>query len=260
MILPKETHPAGNYCTDSAATGWFARQFPSLAFYSRITPIVLTASSRSKRQNFDQDAFCRASTGIIQAMEACGACFQIEGTEHVANLDGPCVFIGNHMSTAETFILPAVLLPFRQVCFVVKQALIEIPVFKHIMIHQRPIVVGRSNPREDLRTVLDGGCEQLAAGRSVIVFPQTTRTPKFDPSQFNSIGVKLARKANVPVIPLALQTSAWGNGKWIKDIGPFRPGIPVRFAFGAPIEVEGTGKATHQKVVAFIQEKLKAWN
>ncbi|MCC5834436.1 MAG: 1-acyl-sn-glycerol-3-phosphate acyltransferase [Opitutales bacterium] len=260
MLSPKESLPVGNYCTELTRPGWFTRSFPTLGFYRRVAPIVFSSSNRSRKGQFDETEFRQASTDIIRAMEACGARLQVEGTEHVAKLEQPCVFIGNHMSTAETFILPAILLPFRRICFVVKQSLVEIPVFKHIMIHQQPIVVGRNNPREDLRTVLDGGCEQLAAGRSVIVFPQTTRTAHFDPSQFNSIGVKLARKANVPVVPLALQTNAWSNGKWIKDIGPFRPEIPVHFAFGAPLEVEGTGKATHQKVVAFIQEKLKSWS
>lgn len=260
MAFPTETLPSGDYQSPSAKPGWLARAFPTAAFYKRVTPIVLAASRQSRRGDFDKQAFLRASTGIVRAMEACGAQMRVEGTDHVANLQGPCVFIGNHMSTAETFILPSILLPFRPVCFVVKQALVEMPVFKHIMIHQKPIVVGRSNPREDLRTVLDGGCEQIASGRSVIVFPQTTRTPNFDPSQFNSIGVKLARKANVPVIPLALKTNAWSNGKWVKDLGPFRPDIPVHFAFGEPLDVDGTGKATHQKVVAFIQKKLKAWS
>ena len=39
-----------------------------------------------------------------------------------------------------------------------------------------------------MECVLEGGAERLAAGTSLIVFPQTTRTADFDPSRFNSIG------------------------------------------------------------------------
>lgn len=251
--------PSGNYCTPERRCGWFARRFPSLAFYSQVAPIVLSVAWRSRKGCFDDADFQRASTAIVRVSEACGAQIQVRGSEHIAAVKRPCVLIGNHMSTAETFMLPAILMHHLKICFVVKKGLVEYPVFKHIMIHQRPVVVGRDNPREDLRTVLDSGSEALANGRSVIVFPQTTRTPDFDPTQFNSIGVKLARKAGAPVVPFALQTNAWGSGKWFKDVGPFRPEIPVRFAFGPAREVEGSGKSTQQDVIDFIRSHLAEW-
>ena len=58
----------------------------------------------------------------------------------------------------------------------------------------------------------------LRNGMSVIIFPQTTRIMDFDRKQFNSMGVKLAKRAQVPVVPIALKTDAWGVGKWIKDL------------------------------------------
>ena len=64
------------------------------------------------------------------------------------------------------------------------------------------------------------------------------RTVTFDPEQFNTIGVKLAQKAKVPIIPLALKTNAWGNGKVLKDFGCIDTSKTVHFAFGEPIEVQ----------------------
>ncbi len=106
---------------------------------------------------------------------------------------------------------------------------------------------------------MEGGMERLKAGRSIIIFPQTTRTHQFDPEQFNTIGVKLAKKAGVPVIPIALKTDAWGNGRFIKDFGKINPARKVYFAFGAPMPVAGRGTEEHEAVIRFIRANLDLW-
>ncbi|HSH70365.1 MAG TPA: hypothetical protein VK997_10635 [Deferrisomatales bacterium] len=93
----------------------------------------------------------------------------------------------------------------------------------------------------------------------MIVFPQTTRAERFDPERFNSIGAKLAGRAGVPLIPLALRTDAWGNGRWLKDFGPVDPRRPVRFRFGAPLSPDRRGTEAHRQTVAFIQQALGEW-
>jgi 1-acyl-sn-glycerol-3-phosphate acyltransferase len=163
------------------------------------------------------------------------------------------------MSTLETFVLPTVILSAKRMTYVVKRELTSYPVFGHVMRARDPIVVGRANPRDDLKAVLEGGAQRLAAGVSVVVFPQTTRTPVFDPAHFNTIGVKLARRAGVPVVPIALKTDAWGNGPIVKDIGRIDPAKTVHIEFGAPLQVPGTGATEHQRVIDFIRERLLAW-
>ena len=76
----------------------------------------------------------------------------------------------------------------------------------------------------------------------------------------SSIGVKLAKKAGVPVIPLALQTSAWKNGKFIKDFGGIDAEKDAHFSFGEPIHVKGKGAEEHQMIIEFIEAKLKEWD
>ena len=185
--------------------------------------------------------------------------FEITGLDHVRQLDAACVFISNHMSILETFVLPGLIAPFRETTFVVKQSLVEYPVFKHVMRSRDPVTVTRDNPREDLRAVLDGGEQRLKAGISIVVFPQTTRTATFEPTEFNSIGVKLAKKAGAPIVPVALKTDAWGNGKYLKDFGRIRPASKVHFAFGKPLWVKGRGHEEHEEIVRFISDKLAEW-
>jgi 1-acyl-sn-glycerol-3-phosphate acyltransferase len=123
---------------------------------------------------------------------------------------------------------------------------------------RNPIAVTRTNPRHDLKVVLEQGRQRLDQGISIIIFPQTTRAP-FNPEQFSTIATKLAGRAGVPLIPLALLTDAWGNGRLIKDMGTIDPAKTVRLRFAPPLEVEGRGQQQHQQVLEFISANLDRW-
>jgi 1-acyl-sn-glycerol-3-phosphate acyltransferase len=250
----------GSYRTVPVRVSFIARVLTSLFFYIRLVVIVLRGSIQAKNGRYDTTAWCENSLATLRALEATGATFDITGTNSFTAIEGPCVFIANHMSTLETFVLPAIIAPYKDVTFVVKQSLIDYPIFKHIMRSRNPIAVGRTNPREDLTAVLEGGTERLKAGLSIIIFPQTTRTPVFNPEQFNSIGIKLAKKAGVPVVPIALRTDAWGNGSFLKDYGRIDPSKKVHFAFGKPLEIKDRGVGEHQVILDFITRKLKEWD
>jgi 1-acyl-sn-glycerol-3-phosphate acyltransferase len=236
------------------------RTCPSFFFYCQDLAIVFRACSQAKHGRYTTADWAASSQRILRALESVGAKLEITGLDHLRRLETSCVFIGNHMSILETFVLPGIIVPFRNTTFVVKQSLVEYPVFKHVMRSRDPITVTRTNPREDLRAVLEGGQQRLKAGISVVVFPQTTRTTQFDPNDFNSIGVKLAKKADVPIVPFALKTDAWGNGKYLKDFGRVRPERKIHFAFGQPMRVQDRGREEHDEIVRFISEKLAQWN
>jgi 1-acyl-sn-glycerol-3-phosphate acyltransferase len=248
------------YRTATRDLSFFARLVPSVVFYTDIISIVVRASRKAKRKRYDTSDWCSSSIESLRALERVGVQLEITGMNSFKTLDGPCVFIGNHMSTLETFVLPTIIAPYKEATFVVKQNLIEYPVFKYVMRARNPITVGRSNPRDDLKAVLEGGTEKLRAGISIIIFPQTTRTPVFDPDQFNTIGVKLAKKANVPVVPFALKTDAWGNGRYLKDYGKIDPTKKVYIAFGKPLRIKDRGAEEHQQIVQFVTARLSAWN
>ena len=250
----------GNYLTRRRKVGWFSAAFPSLSFYRRMVSTVWRAAGLAKRGKYDDPSWCKSSFEILEALEHIGTQVSIQGLEHLSRLEGPCVIVGNHMSTLETFLLPYLVCPNKALTFVIKEALISYPVFKHIMISRDPVVVGRSNPKQDFLTVLKDGTDRLERGFSVVVFPQTTRMIDFDQSKFNSIGVKLAKKAKVPVVPLALKTDCWGNGTLIKDFGKIDPTKSIHFEFGRAMAIEATGKNQQEAIISHIENCLRRWS
>ena len=247
------------YRTAPREPGVLGALFPDLSFYSRFCLIVFGASLKARRGLYGDREWARSSIDTLHALEGVGVGLEITGVEHLKAARTPVVIIGNHMSVMETCILPGIVHPVRPVTFVVKASLLQYPFFKHVLRSRHPIAVTRTHARKDLKTVLEEGTARLEQGISVIVFPQTTRTHRFDAAKFNSIGVKLAQRAEVPVIPLALQTDAWGNGKHIKEFGRIDPRKAVRFAFGEPLWVRGRGVDAHQAVIRFIGDRLERW-
>lgn len=250
------------YVTDpKRPRSFFSRLFlgPMIMFYPQVFWIILRSSRRAVRGNYSAGAWAESSLEIFRALENAGVRIAITGMEHIRNNRGPFVFIGNHMSTLETFILPCIIEPILPVTFVVKKSLTEVPIFGPIMRTRQPVVVGRTNPREDLKTVLQEGAARLSAGSSIVIFPQSTRSSVFNPEEFNTLGIKLALKASVPVIPIALKTDAWGTGRLVKDFGPIDTKKRVHFAFGEPMTITGRGAEEHQKVIEFISGKLRTW-
>ncbi|MDH7515945.1 MAG: lysophospholipid acyltransferase family protein [Bacteroidota bacterium] len=231
----------------------------TLIFYPRMIRTVWHASRLARRGRYGRAEWERSSRDILAALERAGCRVEIEGMQHISSFDGPAVFTANHMSTAETFLLPAVIDPVKPLTFVVKPSLLEYPVFGHIMRSRAPIVVSRDNPRADLITVLEEGRRRLANGISIVLFPQTTRITGFDRTMFNTLAVKLAKASGVPVVPVALRTDAWGNGSLIKDFGRIDPRIPLRIVFAPPMGITGNGKREHERILAFIEEHLRRW-
>lgn len=248
------------YLSSDKNVGFMARSFPSFIFYLKFMGIIQRAAVIAKRGEYDAAAWNASSFEVLDQLENIGVKIEVTNPQVVEKVGGACVFIGNHMSMMETLLLPGILLPLKQVTFVVKQDLLEYPVFQHIMRATDPIAVTRTNPRQDLKTVMSEGMEKLKSGCSVIVFPQTTRAHDFDPAQMSTIGVKLAKKAGVPVVPVALKTDTWTNGKLLKDFGRFDLTRTSHFTFGEPFMVEGKGSEEHDAVNNFIVEKLKAWS
>jgi 1-acyl-sn-glycerol-3-phosphate acyltransferase len=257
-MMEQLVYTHGRYRTASVPISFWAKTFPSVTFYTKFLRHVFQGSVKAKRSQYGGQAWSQNSLQVLRALESVGITIEIRGIDHLTRLEGPCVFIANHMSTLETVVLPAIIQPIKHITFVVKQNLLQYPLFKDILHARDPIAVSRKHPRDDFKAVMHGGIARLKAGISIVVFPQTTRTTIVDPAQFNTLGIKLARKAHVPVIPIALVTDAWGKGRYLNDFGKIDPAKRVLIAFGAPLWIQHDGAQEHTKILDFITTTVKS--
>ena len=234
-------------------------RIPELRFYPHLLKVFIKANLQTRKNIYNRYEWVNTSRKIMQGLEKIGIEFHIIGIDNFRNIDTPVIFIGNHMSTLETLVLPAIINPIKLVVFVTKKELTTMPLFGPINNARFPIVVGRSNARDDLMLVMNQGAERIKDGRSIVLFPQKTRSIIFNPSEFNTLGSKLAKRNNVPIVPFALLTDAWPNGKLIKDLGDLDTSKKAHIAFGKPMEVTGNGAEQHKAVIEFVKTHLKKW-
>lgn len=229
-------------------------------FYMRNFGTFMRSGRCAARGALDKDMQIHYSNENIRLLEDCGAKLHLRGLNHLRDLQNrPVVIIGNHMSLLETASLHAIIREYVDFSFVVKESLLHTAYIKDILLSMKAIGVSRTNPREDLKKVLTEGKKVLQAGRSMIVFPQATRTRVFDREQFNSIGIKLAKSAGVQVVPMALKTDILENGKFIRDLGPVYPERDVWFEFGPAMDVSGNGQEQQSAVEEFIASAFDRW-
>jgi 1-acyl-sn-glycerol-3-phosphate acyltransferase len=252
-----------NYDTKERSSSRFVRwalEDNWFYFLSRYMYLVFRTRREVLNNVFGKKEWADSSLEIFRLIEKIGGEFHITGMENIAKDPDPVVFISNHISTLETMIFPGLIAPLRDVTFIVKDSLVKHPLFGPLMRSREPIIVGRKDPRKDFETVMNEGTDLLTKGISIIVFPQSTRSDAFRPEEFNSMGVKLAKKAGVKVVPIAIKTDFWGNGKIIKEVGPLNHLKPIMIKFGEPFPITGNGKEENQKIIDFIIENLKCWN
>lgn len=214
----------------------------------------------ARKGDFGDARWAECGLHLFWETERLGTEVILEGFDALRGV-GPVVVVSNHMSLYETFAFPPLMLAFGKVAIVLKESLLRVPFVGKAFASRKVIPLGRTDPRADLKAVLTHGEDFLRKdGASVVLYPQGTRQPYFDCHHFNTLGVKLAQNAGVPVVPVAGQTAFLGVGKVTKDFGPVDTSVPVRFACGPVIPVtRANAKEAQAQCIDFIASKLEAW-
>ena len=228
-------------------------------FYLQYIILVISSGIKFFFVKDPQRAVVQQALLVMRIVEGHGVHLTFEGLNKYPVENGPYVFACNHMSTLEVNALPGLIASRTPMTFVVKSSLLRTPFFGKVLRELEAIPVKRRHPGEDLMQVIRVGEKMLSKGISVILFPEGTRQDVFSPRRFNSLAVKLALRARVQVVPVALKTDFWGAGKLIKEFGTLHRDRRVNITFGDPIRLSGRGKIEQQMIVDFISKHLREW-
>ena len=237
--------------------GWMT----TLGFTWSVFSVFPKCAISEALRRLDTDKWAHYCFASLQKAEKYGTDVIMDGWDNRKNYDGPVVYLANHMSTLETVMLPFVLLTYGPIGTVVKQSLSHLPFLTRAAAHMGLIPIGRTSPREDLMTIFNVGCERIAKGISIHIYAQGTRQPVFARKGWSSIGAKLAEKAGVPVMPIAVKTDIQptrpaGKG-WFKDFGTVDPSKDIRVRCG-PV-LTGSSREMHAASFDWIKMQLDGW-
>jgi 1-acyl-sn-glycerol-3-phosphate acyltransferase len=116
--------------------------------------------------------------------------------------------MSNHQSNFDILALLAAM-P-RQIHWIAKKELFEIPFFGPSMRRGGYIPLDRTDGRKALQS-MDEAAATIHQGKSVVLFPEGTRSTDGNLLPFKRGGFILARKAAVPVIPVTINGSGGIN-------------------------------------------------
>lgn len=128
------------------------------------------------------------------------------GAEHLP--PGPVIFMSNHQSGFDIPTLLAVL-P-RRACWIVKKELFSIPIFGNAMARGGYIPLDRRDAHQALKS-MEKALDVIRSGKSVLIFPEGTRTTDFRLLPFKRGGFMLAQRSGAPVVPVTINGSARVN-------------------------------------------------
>lgn len=124
---------------------------------------------------------------------------RISGAERIPG--GGVVLVANHQSLVD---IPLVLAAFpREIRFIAKRELGRIPLFGRAMVAAGNLFVDREDPRDAVRLIRQAE-ELLAKGRSVVVFPEGTRSGDGSIGEFRPGAFHIAWKTGYPLVPVYL--------------------------------------------------------
>ena len=179
---------------------------------------------------------------------ASGVSVTVEGRELIET-GKPYIFAANHQSQFDIFALQGFLgADFR---WLAKKELFRVPVWGPAMRRAGYIPIDRSHGRQAIRS-LDEAARKIAAGTSVIIFPEGTRSIDGCLQDFKAGAMVLAIKSGVDIVPVAISGThaILPKGKLLVNPGK------VMIRMGKPIEMKSYGSKDKHDLAKRVQEAV----
>jgi len=177
-----------------------------------------------------------------------GVSVEVTGAEQL-DRNRPFIFAANHQSQFDIFLLQGYLgLDFR---WLAKKELFRIPIWGRSMRMTGYIPVDRSHGRAAMQS-LEEAAARIAAGTSVIIFPEGTRSIDGRLQPFKSGTMLLAIKSKVPLVPVAIigTHNILPKGKLLATPGK------VTIKIGAPIDTGNYTSRDKNELAARLRSAL----
>lgn len=181
------------------------------------------------------------------------------GEENVPK-DQPVLYIGNHRSYFDVIITYA---RVPDLCgYIAKKEFAKVPFLYNWMKALYCLFLDRSNPKEGLKTILQG-VEYIKQGISICIFPEGTRSrlPGNEMLPFKEGSFKIAERTGCPIIPMAITNSA----EIFENHFPLVKKCHVILEYGEPImtsdltrqEKKALGRNTRDIIQGMLDEHQK---
>jgi 1-acyl-sn-glycerol-3-phosphate acyltransferase len=167
------------------------------------------------------------------------------GKENVL-MDKPQIFMANHQSDFDILIVLAHI-P-GQFRWIAKKELFKIPIFGKAMRNAGYIEIDRQNHEKALKS-LDEAAQKIREGKSVVTFPEGTRSIDGKIRPFKQGMFHLAIRAGVPIVPISIIGASKIMPKRTLKVKPGR----ITMIIDRPVDVSGYTLETRGELIERIR-------
>lgn len=183
-------------------------------------------------------------------IRAAGAELVIKGKENLPE-HGPVVYMANHKGLFDSPVM-ATLVEKDTLIFIGKDETKKMPVIGPWFDAMGCIYIVRDDMKQSLKAILDG-IDELKQGQSVVIFPEGTRQKGPEMGSFKAGSFKLATKANVPIVPIAIQNSY----KVLEEKGKIQK-TTIYVNVGKPIDVASLSAEEKKRLPQDVEDTVRA--
>lgn len=175
-----------------------------------------------------------ASKWARDLLKLAGAKVKVIGAENVP-MDRAVLFVSNHQGNFDIPILLGYI--DEPKAFVAKIEMLKLPLISTWMKQMNCVFMDRHDMRQSLR-VMNEATEYLKQGYSMSIFPEGTRSRGEAMGEFKAGSLRIAIKANVPIVPVTIK----GSYKLMEQNGFIIKPAEVEVIISEPIETLGLTK------------------
>ena len=171
------------------------------------------------------------------------------GEENVPK-DQPVLYIPNHKSSFDILLLYSRVPGLTG--FVSKDSMGKFYLLRDWMKKLHCLFLNRENPREGLKTILQG-IENIKNGISMCIFPEGTRNKTDEMMAFKEGSLKMAEKTGCLIIPVALTNTAEifeNHMPWIRP-------CKVVIEYGTPIDPKTLSREEQKHLGALCRDRIQ---
>jgi 1-acyl-sn-glycerol-3-phosphate acyltransferase len=187
--------------------------------------------------------------GVSLGTSLAGIRTRVSGGEHLQP-GRAVVFCSNHQSNIDPPILFQALHPRLHILF--KRELTKLPLLGRAFQIGGFVPIDRSS-REHSMAAIEQAAASLRSGNSFLTFPEGTRSRTGSLLPFKRGPFLMALKAQVPVVPVAIQ----GGTASMKKGSPIVRPTTVSVRIGAPVETRGMDLADREKLADEIRARVE---
>ncbi len=176
--------------------------FAGYLFYSLALRLkVMVMNWRGKEKEAADFINYQARLWAQRMIRITGSKVNISGLENIPK-DRGVVFIANHQSYMDIPVMIGYI--DKPMGFIAKVELLKVPILSMWIKYLGGVFIVRNNPKESLKAI-NKGAELIKKGKSMVIFPEGTRSEDGKLGAFKPGSLKLAVKSGAPIVPVAIK-------------------------------------------------------